>query len=442
MNRFYVSALAAGLLALAAPVAHAQALQPLQAEGAQVQVYGRVTQADRNQFTIRAGTLTFRVYHDNSTTGDRTLREGDVVRVSGRLVENGRIDAASIQTAGGGGGINTGFRNGRIGKLVDVNPGRETARINFGGQVWTAHLEDARLFGSGGRRTTVDALRPNMQVRVTGVRGGDNLVDASLLEVVRAENEANTRQTRALEGVIVSVDEDGRGFQLDPAGPTGVVYVETERSTSYSIGQNRANFGDLKRAQRVNLRIYRTEGDWIAESVQVLPGQERPTAVVEGRVVSIEENLSDFVIQVEGVGPVTVTTDEDTLFMAGNRRSRFAALRENQKVTVTGFRRDAQGRRYDGDRVDIEPGSVATPAAPGSITVFEGRVIRIEGNTIRMDLRGNDSGIRQVEVRPNTTLSRGLDRIRLSDLDPGARIRVRSTRQGDNWIATSVRVID
>jgi len=140
---------------------------------------------DRNTFTLATAAGPVRVQWDRATnfvrngseSVPREFKVGDNVRVVGS--RSGLTEITARRVISGG---QPGWSNGAVGEILSLDKRANELEVDFDGDVWVVRLANARIT-QGGRRVSIENLRLEQDVRVTGTARGSKSVDATEVSV-------------------------------------------------------------------------------------------------------------------------------------------------------------------------------------------------------------------------------------------------------------------
>lgn len=315
-------------------------------DGIQVTAVGRVENIRQDRvFTLSTRRMTFTVVMrpgssvlgDRLFQGDRRLREGDRVRVTGELSDAGRIIAEDVDILPGGGGIRPG--RGLEGTLRNLDlTGRRFVLAAPNGNLRMVFDEDTDWIRNR-QEASPSSFRNGESIRVMArQRGGDYLVR----RVVMGGDPG--WENRAV-GEIVELNRANQTAEVDFDGRVEVVDMRNATIRRYA---RTIRFADLRTGMDVRVQGTR-EGRRInatqVDVARVFGEDAGELRTIEGRIAAI--NVENRVIRVDQAvgGEVRVEVDESTRVVRGAQQVRPAALREGQRVRVRGrLVRGAAGR--------------------------------------------------------------------------------------------------
>lgn len=349
-------ALAAATLAGVPALAQPEIRRPGPGEDViQVTAVGRVDNLRQDRaFTLNTRRMDFVVMMrpGNTTLGDRIfggerrIREGDRVRVTGELVEQGRIIADDIDILPGGGGI-----DGRPGNTIEgtlrnfsmddrrftlVTPGRGALRM-----VWA---DDTDWVRDRVRRTPRE-FRNGDTVRVMATQrpGGEYVARRIVFGGVPGwENNG--------VGEIVGLNARSQTAEVDFDGRVETVDL---RNATIRRRDRRIDFEDLRTGLDVRVQGTRQgRGAINATTVDVVRSVQGDDIgelrTVEGEIAEIFQGRDAFRLDQSTGGDIRVVIRDDTRVVRGATQVGASSLRTGQRVRVRGrvSRNETTNRDY------------------------------------------------------------------------------------------------
>ncbi|HYH06734.1 MAG TPA: hypothetical protein VEK11_06670 [Thermoanaerobaculia bacterium] len=289
-------------------------------------------------------------------------------------------------------------------------------------------------------------------------------------------------QDRPLVGTVIDVDE-GRGrlqVELDDASATRVMIETDSVSTTYhnfgtviagkpEIFTGSSGLSNIRLGDRIDVRgPVRGEGVYRANRV-TLVGRDVPaaptgvgqtrnpttsastptddrvtgptvaTSRIEGTVRQINEREGRIVVQTTDRRMITVRTGRTTAVWYRNQQYTIANLEVGDRIRVDYDTRDAAADEIAARRIDVTASvqdTAGTATNSNTVTILEGRVTRIEGDSVFVD---DGRGEMRVDMR-DAEDNRG-EVLRAADLRVGDRVEITGSynRVGDIFAASTVR---
>ena len=446
MKSLSVWAIAALVIVSAAPAALAQrapetvlpARPNRQREGVDIVAVGRVQSlASADALNIAVRGMTFRVTYGAQLRGQRqNLKEGDLVRVTGELLDENRIDAEQIQIVGRGQGTPDDDSTGTISGIV-LEARRMTINTGAGRQnvIWDQDTQFIR----NGVRSSARQFAAGDRVRVEGRLTG-NTIHAD--KIVQGTGRGGW--TNGAVGQITRLDREQDEVSVDFGGETWRVKLA---DASLRRGGARITANDLRVGQDIRVDgVSAGERVVDAASVAVVDEPDRPIAGrgwktgAIGEVVRVREAAKE--ADVTFGGEVWKVELGESSLRRGGTRIGIDDLRPGMRVRVDGTLHGT--RTVAATSLAVVAGDAPANDDTTALKTFEGRINRV--------LRDEDALLVQVfsglgfsdedrvETTDTTTFVRAGARSDFGALRQGHRIKVVARKHKDHWVATRIEL--
>lgn len=332
-------------------------LRPIDNEDSvRVTVVGRVEAVRQDgSFTVVSRRQSFAVLVPSGGFGRRPqVRVGERVRVTGELLENGRIATPDVDVLGGG-SLPGRPSNVLSGTIRNINSDQQRLTLQTAEGLVRVDWDDQTEFVRNRNRDSVRGFRVGDSVRVVGRRqpGGDYLARRILFGGTAGWENGGV-------GEIISLNARQQTAEVDFDGQVETVDL---RNATLRRQNRRLEIDDLRLGWDVRVQGTRQgRGSIQATTLDVVrqldddrePGQGQNLRTFEGTVEEINQENNAFRLRPAAGDVVRVQTNAETRVVRGATTVSFNTLRRGQRVRVRGRVTERENRNDVVEALRIE----------------------------------------------------------------------------------------